>query len=122
MKFTVTSFIVVLAIANAFVLATCQTYSCAGSILCGGLAQSDCDAAERQIQPGNLYFTGGSAGSTGVCSGHCGLFVSGSVCQLSGTDMINAFNELRANDCAKCGIVTFENGCQFKADYVTGCN
>ncbi|CAK9267511.1 unnamed protein product [Sphagnum jensenii] len=120
MKFTVTRFIVGLAIANAFVLATCQSYSCSGSILCRGLAQSDCDAAERQIQPGNSYFTGGSAGSTGVCSGHCGLFVSGSFCQLSGTDMNNAFNELRAHDCAKCGIKTFENGCQFKADYVSG--
>jgi hypothetical protein len=57
MKFTVTSFIVVLAIANAFVLATCQSYSCSGSILCRGLAQSDCHAAERQIQPGYSYFT-----------------------------------------------------------------
>ncbi|CAM6019395.1 unnamed protein product [Sphagnum balticum] len=121
MKFTVTSFIVVLAIANAFVLATCQTYSCSGSILCSGLPQSECDAAERQIKRGNSYFTGGGAGSTGVCSGHCGLFVSGSFCRLSGTEMINAFNELRAHDCAKCGVKTFENGCQFKADYVSRC-
>jgi hypothetical protein len=121
MKFTVNSFIVVLAIANAFVLATCQTYSCSGSILCRNLAQSDCDTAERQIVPGNSYFTDGSAGSTGVCSGHCGLFVSGSLCRLSGTDMINAFHELRAHECAKCGVKTFENGCEFKADFVSGC-
>ncbi|KAG6551217.1 hypothetical protein Mapa_007143 [Marchantia paleacea] len=98
-----------------------DSYSCDGSILCGGLAQSDCDAAKRQIQPENRYFTGGSATSTGVCSGHCGLFVSGPVCDLTGNEMIIAFDELRAQNCQKCGIKTYDDGCKFKADYVTGC-
>ncbi|MCO5602165.1 hypothetical protein L7F22_056293 [Adiantum nelumboides] len=98
-----------------------DTYSCAGSTLCSGLAQSDCDAARRAIVPGNLYFTGGAKGSTGVCFGNCGLFVSGNRCDLSGNEMITAFNELRDHDCAKCGIKTYDDGCQFKADYVTGC-
>ncbi|EFJ07262.1 hypothetical protein SELMODRAFT_429946 [Selaginella moellendorffii] len=98
-----------------------DSYSCAGSTRCSGLAQSDCDAARRQIQPSNRYFTGGNKGSTGVCSGHCGLFVSGSNCDLTGNEMITAFNELRARNCAKCGIKTYNDGCKFKADYVTGC-
>ena len=97
------------------------TFSCAGSTLCRGLPQSDCDAARRQIQPNNRYFTGGSKGATGVCSGHCGLFVSGSNCDLTGNEMITAFNELRSQNCQKCGIKTYNDGCKFKADYVTGC-
>ncbi|EFJ05900.1 hypothetical protein SELMODRAFT_431177 [Selaginella moellendorffii] len=98
-----------------------DSYSCAGSALCRGLAQSDCDAARRQIQPSNRYFTGGNKGSTGVCSGRCGLFVSGSNCDLTGSEMITAFDELRARNCAKCGVKTYNDGCQFKADYVSGC-
>ncbi|BBN06872.1 hypothetical protein MPTK1_3g24560 [Marchantia polymorpha subsp. ruderalis] len=98
-----------------------DSYSCAGSSLCKNLAQSDCDAARRAIVPGNRYFTGGSATSTGVCSGHCGLFVSGDLCDLTGDEMITAFDELRSRNCQKCGIKTYDDGCQFKADYVTGC-
>ncbi|MCO5549401.1 hypothetical protein L7F22_002872 [Adiantum nelumboides] len=98
-----------------------DTYSCAGSALCKGLAQSDCDAARRAIVPGNVYFTGGAKGSTGVCYGRCGLFVSGNRCDLTGIEMNAAFNELRDHNCAKCGIKTYDDGCQFKADYVTGC-
>ncbi|KAL6527032.1 hypothetical protein OROGR_016122 [Orobanche gracilis] len=98
-----------------------DTFSCAGSTLCRGLAKSDCDAARRQIKPNNRYFTGGNKGATGVCSGHCGLFVSGSNCELTGNQMITAFNELRSRDCQKCGVKTFSNGCKFKADYVNGC-
>ncbi|PWA56948.1 hypothetical protein CTI12_AA406420 [Artemisia annua] len=101
--------------------AQADTFSCAGSTLCRGLAQSDCDAARRQIQPNNRYFTGGNKGATGVCSGHCGLFVSGSNCDLTGNEMITAFNELRSQNCQKCGIKTYNDGCKFKADYVTGC-
>ncbi|KAL6555406.1 hypothetical protein OROGR_006664 [Orobanche gracilis] len=101
--------------------ATTDTFSCSGSTLCRGLAQSDCDAARRQIQPNNRYFTGGNKGSTGVCSGHCGLFVSGSNCDLTGNEMITAFNELRARNCQKCGVKTYDDGCKFKADYVAGC-
>jgi hypothetical protein len=101
--------------------AQADTFSCAGSTFCRGLAQSDCDAARRQIQPNNRYFTGGNKGATGVCSGRCGLFVSGSNCDLSGNEMITAFNDLRARNCQKCGIKTYNDGCQFKADYVTGC-
>ncbi|PWA48437.1 hypothetical protein CTI12_AA491140 [Artemisia annua] len=49
--------------------AQADTFSCAGSTLCRGLAQSDCDAARRQIQPNNRYFTGGNKGATGARSG-----------------------------------------------------
>ncbi|KAL2611741.1 hypothetical protein R1flu_023433 [Riccia fluitans] len=122
MKLSISSLLFAMAVINVFVLVSCQdSYSCAGSTLCRDLPQSDCDAARRQIQPGNRYFTGGNKGSTGVCSGHCGLFVSGSNCDLSGQEMIDAFNELRDRNCAKCGIKTYNDGCQFKADYVTGC-
>ncbi|KAL6505983.1 hypothetical protein OROHE_022702 [Orobanche hederae] len=98
-----------------------DTFSCSGSTFCSGLAQSDFDAARRQIQPENRYFTGGNKGSTGVCSGHCGLLVSGSNCDLTGNEMITAFNELRSRNCQKCGVKTYDDGCKFKADYVTGC-
>ncbi|VFR01380.1 unnamed protein product [Cuscuta campestris] len=98
-----------------------ESFSCSGSTLCRGLAQSDCDAARRQIQADNRYFTGGNKGSTGVCSGHCGLFVSGSNCDLFGHEMITAFDQLRGQNCQKCGVKTFDDGCQFKADYVNGC-
>ncbi|KAL5703831.1 hypothetical protein ACHQM5_022335 [Ranunculus cassubicifolius] len=101
--------------------AQADTFSCAGSARCRGLPQSQCDAARRQIQPGNRYFTGGNKGATGVCSGNCGLFVSGSNCDLTGDEMITAFNDLRARNCQKCGIKTYDDGCQFKADFVTGC-
>lgn len=122
---TVTICSAVMFFALALVLLTdgaaADSWSCKGSTLCGGLKQSDCDAARRQIQPSNRYFTGGNKGATGVCSGHCGLFVSGSNCDLTGTEMIIAFDELRARNCQKCGIKTYNDGCQFKADYVTGC-
>lgn len=120
---TAHSFLLLLALMSVLLgPAACQdSYSCAGSSRCKNLPQSDCDAARRQIQPGNRYFTGGNKGSTGVCSGHCGLFVSGSNCDLTGTEMITAFNELRDRKCAKCGIKTYNDGCKFKADYVTGC-
>ncbi|KAL8091065.1 hypothetical protein AgCh_040245 [Apium graveolens] len=98
--------------------AQADSFSCAGSALCRGLAQSDCDAARRQIQPNNRYFTGGNKGSTGVCSGRCGLFVSGSNCDLTGNEMITAFNELRSQNCQKCGVKTYNDGCKFKADYI----
>ncbi|KAL3679677.1 hypothetical protein R1sor_022633 [Riccia sorocarpa] len=94
-----------------------DSFSCSGSSLCRDLAQSDCDAAFRQIQAGNRYFTGGNKGSTGVCSGHCGLFVSGSNCDLTGQEMIDAFHQLRDRNCAKCGVKTYNDGCKFKADY-----
>ena len=101
--------------------AQADSFSCAGSTLCRGLAQSDCDAARRQIQPNNRYFTGGNKGATGVCSGNCGFFVSGSNCDLTGNEMITAFNDLRSRNCQKCGVKTYNDGCKFKADYVTGC-
>lgn len=97
------------------------SYNCKGSSLCKFIPQGDCDAAERQIIPGNLYSTGGNKGSTGTCKGHCGLFVSGSTCSLSGSDMITAFNELRNMNCQICGSKTFPNGCEFVMNYVNGC-
>jgi len=121
--FTATCFTVLFALAllNGMHGAAGDTTSCAGSTLCKFLAQSDCDAAMRQIVPTNTYFTGGAKGSTGTCFGHCGLFVQGVVCSLSGQQMIDDFNALRSAGCAKCGIYTYDNGCQFKADYVNGC-
>ncbi len=42
--------IVALAIVNAFVVATGESNSCTGSILCCGLAQSDCDGFARSVR------------------------------------------------------------------------
>ncbi|KAL8091068.1 hypothetical protein AgCh_040248 [Apium graveolens] len=98
-----------------------DSFSCAGSALCRGLAKSDSDAARRQIYPNNRYFTGRNKGSSGVCSGRCRPFISGSNCDLTGNEMITPFNELRSQNCRKCGVKTYNDGCKFKADYVTGC-
>lgn len=99
-----------------------DSYSCAGSSQCGSMAASDCDGARRLIVGGNLYHTRGDAGATGVCYKRCGLFVSGSNCDLSGVEMITAFDQLRSLNCKICGRKTYNDGCQFKMDVVTGCN
>ncbi|EJD52848.1 hypothetical protein AURDEDRAFT_34068, partial [Auricularia subglabra TFB-10046 SS5] len=97
------------------------SYDCKGSSLCKGLSVAQCDAAYRTIVPGNIYKTGGAAGNTGVCNGHCGIFVQKSNCAFSGTALQNAYHALRNNGCAKCGSEHEDNGCLITINYVTGC-
>ncbi|KAG0617227.1 hypothetical protein M758_5G174700 [Ceratodon purpureus] len=126
MKLTVTSMLLMAVILAVMIqVAISQdSYNCGGSTLCSGplITQQQCDEARRKIVASTLYFTGGSAQQSGVCSGHCGLFVGGgSNCDLSGQEMLDAFSELRVRECAKCGVKTYNDGCQFKIDYVASC-
>ncbi|KAG0598972.1 hypothetical protein M758_12G116700 [Ceratodon purpureus] len=126
MKLTVTSMLLVaMILAVKLQVAISQdSFNCGGSTLCSGplISQQQCDEAKRKIVATTRYFTGGSSQETGVCSGHCGLFVGGgSNCDLTGQEMLDAFSELRIRECAKCGVKTYNDACQFKMDYVASC-
>ncbi|KAK6834179.1 hypothetical protein PG987_008873 [Apiospora arundinis] len=93
---------------------------CKGSAFCEKLGGS-CDDAFRQINDDNIYFTGGGKGSSGTCSGTCGVFISGDHCTYKGSQLKASYNAIRANGCKHCGRDTQSNGCVIKIDRVTGC-
>lgn len=96
-------------------------FDCKGSSLCRGLNAGSCDAARDKIVPTNIYRTDGNAAQTGVCSGHCGLFVQGTDCRYDGHTMLDAFNEIRGSGCKKCGSKRYLDGCQITLNYVSKC-
>ncbi|PGH17669.1 hypothetical protein AJ79_01031 [Helicocarpus griseus UAMH5409] len=99
-----------------------ESFSCAGSTLCGSsLSAGECDAAYRIIDANHRYFTGSGATQTGVCYGNCGIFVEGGNCDLSGREMIDGYNQLRDHGCRICGSKTYDDGCRLTVNYVTGC-
>ncbi|KAH7920788.1 hypothetical protein BV22DRAFT_1020600 [Leucogyrophana mollusca] len=99
-----------------------DSHNCHGSGLCSSLNVNDCNAAQRAIVPSNIYSTNGGRNSNGVCNGHCAIFVQGgSGCSYSGTDLNNAYSELRSAGCRKCGSVQFDNGCEITVNYVSSC-
>ncbi|KAK8127229.1 hypothetical protein PG984_008337 [Apiospora sp. TS-2023a] len=93
---------------------------CKGSAFCERLGGS-CDDAFRQIKPGNTYLTGGNKGSSGTCSGTCGVFVSGDHCSVLGSQLQSSYEAIRNHGCSHCGRETLDNGCLVKIDRVTGC-
>lgn len=56
-----------------------------------------------------------------MCNGNCGIFVLGNDCALSGLDLVESYEELRAAGCQKCGSQDFGDGCGVTIDYVTKC-
>lgn len=121
--------IVALAIVNDFVVATGESNSCTGSMLCCGLAQSDCDGFARSVRSSLVVDTSLAAPSVPLecapdiegyscrapynvpCLGRTWLLPSTS-CKIFSvgprTDQLNY---------SECGIKTYDNGCQFMADY-----
>jgi hypothetical protein len=69
--------IVALAIVNAFVVATGERNSCTGSILCCGLAQSDCDGFARSVRSSLVVDTSLAAPSVPL---ECAPYIEGYSC------------------------------------------
>ncbi|KAJ7908220.1 meiotically up-regulated gene 117 protein [Mycena leptocephala] len=97
-----------------------------GSILCSEavfLPAGQCEFAYDLIVSGNTYVAGRS--SSGACSGHCGVFVQSyddtGGCSVSGSQILAAFNDIRADGCAKCGSYEFDDGCEVTINYVETC-
>ncbi|GME27851.1 hypothetical protein GGR52DRAFT_573656 [Neofusicoccum parvum] len=109
------------ALANPASLFARDSVNCKGSKLCNTLGSS-CDNAKRKIYGGNTYSTETGASASGVCSGYCGIFVSGNNCKASGKELANAFDKIRGHGCKKCGKYKRDDGCELKIDRVTGCN
>ncbi|KAJ7074359.1 meiotically up-regulated gene family-domain-containing protein [Mycena amicta] len=95
--------------------------NCKGSSLCGSLSAASCDAARDKIVDSTIYRTDGAASLTGVCSGHCGFFVQGTGCRYDGSTMLEAYAELRADSCQKCGSKRYLDGCEITVNYVSSC-
>ncbi|KAF8184989.1 meiotically up-regulated gene 117 protein, partial [Mycena galopus ATCC 62051] len=95
--------------------------NCEGSSLCGSLSVASCDAAKDLIVNTTIYRTDENAAATGVCSGHCGFFVQGSLCRYDGYTMIEAYADIRADGCQKCGSKRFDDGCEITINYVSSC-
>ncbi|KAJ6618266.1 meiotically up-regulated gene 117 protein [Mycena sp. CBHHK59/15] len=94
---------------------------CKGSSLCGTLDVASCDAARDKLVNTTVYRTDEGAAQTGVCSGHCGLFVQGDDCQFDGYSMVEAYEEIRGNGCKKCGSKRFLDACLITVNYVASC-
>ncbi|KAJ7105749.1 meiotically up-regulated gene 117 protein, partial [Mycena crocata] len=94
---------------------------CKGSSLCGSLNSASCDAARDKLVDNTIYRTDGNADQTGVCSGHCGLFVQGTDCRYDGVTMRQAYTDIRAGNCKKCGSKRYLDGCQITMNYVASC-
>ncbi|KAJ6084467.1 hypothetical protein N7486_011267 [Penicillium sp. IBT 16267x] len=109
------------------------SYSCKGSSRCGSFSnlRSFCNVAKAYLRGNDLYGTLDSDSNTGACytdgknAGFgCGVFVSGSGCEMDGNTMAAAYDHLHNSDegdCGICGSVTFSDGCLLKVDYVGGC-
>ncbi|CAK5264721.1 unnamed protein product [Mycena citricolor] len=95
--------------------------NCKGSSLCSILSASDCSAAQAKINNSTIYRTDGTAALTGVCSGHCGIFVQGTDCRYYGDTMLQAVAALHGNSCQKCGSKRFADGCEITINYVSSC-
>ncbi|KAJ5878943.1 hypothetical protein N7455_002408 [Penicillium solitum] len=86
-----------------------------------------CDVAKSYIRGDDIYGTT-SGKKTGECytdgkhaSGGCGVFIKGDGCEVKGTTMQAAYDHI-FDDCNQaCGHMVFDNGCEMKVDYVTGC-
>ncbi|KAJ7078656.1 hypothetical protein C8R44DRAFT_825183 [Mycena epipterygia] len=94
---------------------------CDGSGLCPFLSVSSCDAARAKIVNTTIYRTDGDAPQTGVCSGHCGLFVQGTDCIYDGYTMQEAYAEIRAGGCKICGSKRYLDACEITMNYVSSC-
>lgn len=124
MKATATSIIFALAVLSAIALASCDTQSCERSAQCGDFPTSDCNAAFNKIALTKRYYVNNGMSAAGVCSGHCYIYVTGLNtlnCDLSGREMVVAYDEWRNRNCRKCGVKTYGDGCQFKIDYTNSC-
>ncbi|KAK7023857.1 meiotically up-regulated gene family-domain-containing protein [Favolaschia claudopus] len=95
--------------------------NCKGSSLCGSLNAASCDAAAAKIVNTQIYRTDVNAAATGTCSGHCGLFVQGTNCRYDGYTMLDAYKEIRAGNCQKCGSKRYLDGCEITVNYVSSC-
>ncbi|KAJ7857182.1 meiotically up-regulated gene family-domain-containing protein [Mycena leptocephala] len=103
-----------------------DSINCKGSTLCSGplISANQCQAASELIDPSATYVAGGS--SSGACFGQCGVFVQSydgtGGCSVSGETIIGAFDDIRADGCAKCGSYEFDDGCEVTINYVETCN
>nr|GAT55467.1 predicted protein [Mycena chlorophos] len=95
--------------------------NCKGSSLCSVLPASDCSAAAAQIVNTTVYRTDETAAQTGVCSGHCGIFVQGTDCYYDGSSLVEAYAALRSKNCKVCGSQEYLNGCEITINYVSDC-
>jgi Meiotically up-regulated gene family len=51
----------------------------------------------------------------------CGVFVQGANCTMSGIDMWNTYQKIRAYGCSKCGSWHNGEGCLLTINYITNC-
>ncbi|KAJ5254853.1 hypothetical protein N7505_010004 [Penicillium chrysogenum] len=87
-----------------------------------------CDVAKSYIRGDDIYGTT-KGRKSGECytdgkhaSGGCGVFIKGDGCEVKGTTMQAAYDHI-FDDCDHaCGHAYFDNGCEMKVDYVTGCH
>ncbi|KAJ2998769.1 hypothetical protein NUW58_g218 [Xylaria curta] len=93
---------------------------CKGSSLCSNSQsfKDSCARARGKIED-TTYTSGGA--KSGVCDGHCGLFVQGSGCSTNGAGLANGYDLIRAGGCQACGSLHTGGGCLITMNYVTGC-
>ncbi|KFY27299.1 hypothetical protein V493_03591 [Pseudogymnoascus sp. VKM F-4281 (FW-2241)] len=105
---------------------------CSGSSSCSNSQgfKNACGVAADRVDAGITYKNGGD--KSGVCDGHCGLFVQGSFtdhrgnkiqCTASGVQLTDAVSQIHSQDCQTCGWVTTgqNDACKIKFDYVGSC-
>jgi hypothetical protein len=104
---------------------------CSGSALCSNSQslKNACETAYNRIEQ-TTYANSGS--KSGVCDGHCGIFVQGTYkdssgntqqCTATGADLQNAYNTIRGDGCQTCGRISSaqSSSCLLKIDYVSSC-
>jgi hypothetical protein len=104
---------------------------CSGSALCSNSQslKNACETAYNRIEQ-TTYSNSGS--KSGVCDGHCGIFVQGTYkdgagktqqCTATGADLQNAYNTIRNDGCQTCGHIPSaqSSSCLLKIDYVASC-
>lgn len=94
--------------------------NCKGSSRCSNDQgfKNACAAANERVQP-TIYKSGGDR--SGVCSGHCGLFVQGEDCEVTGIQLTEAYKDLLNYGCQTCGSVQVGDNCIITVNYVGSC-